>query len=151
MFSGESNQTLDAGFFRDASLGNRVWFDDNGNGLQDNGEGNVSGVDVELFNDLNVSQGTTTTDGSGFYHFDNLRPGDYYVVFNSATLPAGGYVFTQQNISGDHAIDSDVHTTTGRSDTVTLISNQDDNTTDAGIYIPVGSILALTAAVSMAS
>ncbi len=137
MFSGESNTTLDAGFYRDASMGNRVWYDDNGNGIQDSGEGNVPGVSVELFNTAGVSQGTDITDANGFYHFDNLRPGIYYVVFDKTTLPAGGYVFTQRNAGGNNAVDSDVDLVTGRSETVTLVSNQDDNTTDAGIYIPV--------------
>jgi len=137
MFSGESNTTLDAGFFRDASMGNRVWYDDNGNGIQDAGEGNVSGVDVELFNTSGVPQGTDTTDANGFYHFDNLRPGSYYVVFDKTTLPAGGYVFTQKDAGSNNNLDSDVNLATGRSDTVTLDSNEDDNSTDAGIYIPV--------------
>lgn len=137
MLSGEQNLTLDAGFYRNASLGNRVWYDDNGNGIQDIGEGNVSGVDVELFNTANVTQGTLTTDANGLYHFENLRPGSYYVVFDKTTLPVGGYVFTQKDAGANNAVDSDVNLLTGRSDTVTLVSNQDDNSTDAGIYIPV--------------
>ena len=137
MLSGDSNITLDAGFYRVASMGNRIWYDNNGNGIQDVGEGNVSGVNVELFNSSDVSQGIATTNINGFYHFDNLRPGSYYVIVDKTTFPIGGYVFTQKNAGGDNATDSDVNLTTGRSDTVTLVSNQDDNTTDAGIYIPV--------------
>ena len=137
MFSGDSNETLDAGFYRTASMGNRVWIDANGNGLQDGGESDVSGVTVRLYDvATNTLQDTNITDANGLYHFDNLIPSSYYVIFDSTTLPTG-YVFTQQNTGGNNAVDSDVNITTGRSDNVTLVSNQDDNTTDAGIYIPV--------------
>ncbi len=108
MYSGDQNRTLDAGLFQYAALGNRVWIDANGNGIQDAGEDdNVSGVSVELFNVSGVSQGTDTTDANGFYHFDSLRPGSYYVVFDQTTLPTG-YVFTQRNTGGDNNYDSDV-------------------------------------------
>ena len=137
LFSGDANETLDAGFYRTASMGNRIWIDANGNGLQDGGESNVPGVTVRLYDvATNTLQDTNITDANGLYHFDNLIPASYYVVVDSTTLPAG-YVFTQQNVGGDNAVDSDINASTGRSDNVTLVSNQDDNSTDAGIYIPV--------------
>ena len=116
-------------------MGNRVWLDVDGDGIQDAGEGNVSGVKVELHMDGNGSVlETNTTDSNGLYHFDNLRPGKYYVVFSN--LPPK-HVFTQKDAGGDNSKDSDVNLTTGKSDIVTLVSNQDDNSTDAGIYEPV--------------
>ncbi|MDQ7085835.1 MAG: SdrD B-like domain-containing protein [Sulfurovum sp.] len=138
MLSGEQNLSLDAGFYRPASMGNRIWYDDNGNGIQDNAEDNVSGVTVKLYlNSDNSLVATNVTDSNGYYHFDGLRPNAYYVIVDKTQLPSAEYVFTQKDAGSDNSTDSDVNLSTGRSDTVTLISNQDDNTTDAGIYIPV--------------
>ncbi|MBK8626042.1 MAG: hypothetical protein IPN86_10900 [Saprospiraceae bacterium] len=36
--SGQNNPTIDAGYYRPASLGDYVWDDTNGNGRQDVGE-----------------------------------------------------------------------------------------------------------------
>jgi serine-aspartate repeat-containing protein C/D/E len=48
--AGETNTTVDAGLFRSAELGDRVWLDTNGNGQQDGGEAGVPGVLVRLYN-----------------------------------------------------------------------------------------------------
>ena len=64
------------------------------NNDDDIGDENLENVGIELFTDPNgdgnpadgVSVGTTTTDPSGNYSFDNLQPGDYVAV---ETQPAG--------------------------------------------------------------
>ncbi len=127
--------TLDAGLFPLASIGDFVWNDLNADGIQDAGEPGIAGVDVELFDSSDVSQGTTTTDGTGFYQFVNLQPGDYYVVF---TLPTGFDAFSPQDSGGDDAVDSDADPTPGptfgRAATTTLDPDEDDLTWDAGVY-----------------
>ncbi|HHB90867.1 MAG TPA: hypothetical protein ENK60_06120, partial [Anaerolineae bacterium] len=80
-----------------ASLGDFVWEDLDADGVQDAGEPGLDGVTVELFKSDGTSMGTTTTANGGQYSFDNLVPGDYYVVF---TLPSG-YVFSPQDQGGD--------------------------------------------------
>ncbi|MCF6268716.1 MAG: choice-of-anchor A family protein [Melioribacteraceae bacterium] len=114
-----------------ASLGDRVWYDDNENGIQDLGEDGVKDVTVNLFdcNDLFVA--TTTTDNDGYYLFDELEPGNYYVEF---VLP-NGYLFTTQNAGNDSAVDSDADETTGKTVCTDLIAGEVDLTWDAGIYI----------------
>ncbi|MCS6993061.1 MAG: SpaA isopeptide-forming pilin-related protein, partial [Anaerolineales bacterium] len=86
--------TVDFGFVRAYSLGNRVWFDTNNNSTLDAGEVGVNGVRVELYRDTNANgvydPGTdtflafTTTANNGgvpgYYRFDNLFPGEYLVV-----------------------------------------------------------------------
>ncbi|KJK49147.1 hypothetical protein UK23_14965, partial [Lentzea aerocolonigenes] len=60
------------------AIGDRVWSDANGNGVQDAGEPGVPGVPVELFRQTPtgpVSAGTTTTDGNGEYLFTGLPAG----------------------------------------------------------------------------
>lgn len=82
--------TVDFGFTTtNFSLGNRVWFDTNNNGLIDFGtESGISGVRVELYQDNGdgvFGAGDTflsfdLTDAGGYYRFDNLPAGNYVVV-----------------------------------------------------------------------
>ena len=118
---------VDAGLLFPASLGDFVWFDTDGNGIQDSGEPGVAGVTVELLDGLGAVIGSTTTNASGAYSFNGLAPGDY-----SVRLPDSGLVFTGQDVGGDDALDSDVDGA-GASATVTLTSGQTNDTVDAGI------------------
>ncbi len=46
---GEYNATVDSGFYKYAKIGDKVWNDTNGNGIQDTGETGKAGVKVELY------------------------------------------------------------------------------------------------------
>ena len=111
------------------SLGDKVWIDTNEDGIQDNGEAGVNGVTVTLYDDNDVSVGSTNTDQNGNYLFDNLDAGNYYVKF---TLPSG-YEFTSQNQGNNDNTDSDVDVTTGESDVVTLNAGDNITSVDAGL------------------
>ena len=113
-----------------AKLGDLVWKDVNGNGLQDAGEPGLSGVTVELYNATNVKVETTVTDSTGFYSFSNFTTANYSIQFKILT----GYVFTKQNIGTDDTKDSDANRTTGR--TQVFIPTINDTSWDAGMYIP---------------
>ena len=78
-----------------------------------------------------------TTDANGEYLFDNLLPGDYYVIFDVTTADNGAeYVITTENVGGDTELDSDVNAT-GQSDkTGFLASGEEDLSLDAGFYVP---------------
>lgn len=88
---GEVNHTLDMGWQRPYSLGNRVWMDLNNNGAIDAGDGLAPGVDgvaLRLLNAGSLTQATDaagmlvadqTTAAGGYYRFDNLLAGDYVV------------------------------------------------------------------------
>ncbi len=130
--SGDNDTTIDAGLFIPARLGDFVWLDVNGNGIQDAGEPGVSNVVVHLYDDTLAMVDTTTTDGTGYYSFTNLLPGTYTVGFE---LPAG-YQFTLQNQGGDDTVDSDADRVTGMATATTLESGDNDTTWDAGLYIP---------------
>ncbi|MCB0044461.1 MAG: hypothetical protein KDD92_03430 [Caldilineaceae bacterium] len=119
LVSGEENLTADFGYNHNptdhvtaptgspvAALGDRVWIDTNGDGVQDTEEVGVEGVQLTLFSPGpdglfgtadDVNEGTTTTDEQGNYLFDNLTPGAYVVEVTSDTgashdvLTSGNY------------------------------------------------------------
>ncbi|MEM9552691.1 MAG: SdrD B-like domain-containing protein [Acidobacteriota bacterium] len=75
------------------TIGDRVWLDVDGDGVQDVGEPGISGVTVELRDGVctpSVDCPTMTTDANGGYLFDELPPGTYTVFVDTTTLPAGG-------------------------------------------------------------
>ena len=63
-----------------AVIGDTVWSDIDGDGLQDPGEVGIAGVSLDLLNDLGNVVDTVTTDASGNYLFTSVAPGDYTVV-----------------------------------------------------------------------
>jgi protocatechuate 3,4-dioxygenase beta subunit len=132
LVSGETNLTVDAGLYFPANLGDFVWLDVNGNGVQDAGEPGVSNVTVTLYGSASNVVATTVTDVNGAYGFTNLVPAGYAVGF---TAPAG-YQFTLRNATNDAAADSDPDRMSGRAALVTLSSGQSDTTQDAGLYVP---------------
>ncbi len=87
---GQTNNTIDFGFYKVGSLGDRVWNDANGNGVQDSGEAGLNGWTVTLRNLLNQVIGTATTSGNGAYSFGALLPGTYTVC----VMAAPGYTQT---------------------------------------------------------
>ncbi|MCB1209949.1 MAG: choice-of-anchor D domain-containing protein, partial [Verrucomicrobiales bacterium] len=99
---GSANPNVDFGFQQqDASIGDFVWNDTNGDGIQDVGELGLSGITV--FIDLNTNgnwdggEPRDTTDGSGAYDITGLATGSYQVRVDETTLPVG-YVLTTANI-----------------------------------------------------
>ena len=132
---GENNPTVDVGIAHFAALGDTVFFDNNGDGVQDAGEAGVANVVVNLldgngnpiFDDAGVAV-STTTDANGNYAFDELKPGDFQVQFVAPT----GTDFTLQNVGND-ALDSDADPTTGLSQVVSLVSEENNTTIDAGL------------------
>lgn len=126
--SGDVNLTVDAGFYKPASLGDFVWNDANKNGVQDAGEAGIANVLATLYRCNGSVVGSISTDGSGHYLFTDLVPGCYYVTFGSPV----GYVATAANAGVDDAKDSDSNGgTTGQ---YTLASGESNLTVDAGFY-----------------
>ena len=118
-----------------AQLGDRVWLDENGNGLQDGDEPGVAGVLVTLrdvaeppfFTDRGDDP-TATTDGNGFFSF-SVEPGTWALEF---TLPAD-HAFVVRDAGTDDAIDSDVDPFFGTTPPITVGAGAVDSTWDAGI------------------
>jgi uncharacterized repeat protein (TIGR01451 family)/fimbrial isopeptide formation D2 family protein len=86
--SGAASLNNNFGELRPASLSGRVYRDDNNDGIPDAGEPGIGGVTITLTGTDDLGNSvllTTTTSITGFYTFDNLRPGTYTV---SETQPA---------------------------------------------------------------
>ncbi|MFN2121471.1 MAG: SdrD B-like domain-containing protein [Anaerolineales bacterium] len=115
-----------------AIIGNLVWHDANGNGLQDPGEGGISGLCVNLFDSRDNLIERTSTDSNGFYAF-NVTPGAYSVEFKAPP----SLTFTRPR-AGDPGRDSDADPDTGR---VPVTIASDDVTIDAGLVVRSGSSL----------
>lgn len=78
-----------------ASVGNRVWLDENANGVQDNGEPGLAGVTVYLCwatattCDASNALQSRVTDADGGYVFANIPTAQYQISVDPVTLPAG--------------------------------------------------------------
>ena len=99
-----------------ATIGDRVWQDGDGDGLQAAGDPGRAGVTVILLDAGGTPVATTTTAADGTYAFRGLPAGDYVVAF---PVPAGS-VFTTPDAGGDDAADSDAGVTDGRTAVVTV-------------------------------
>jgi hypothetical protein len=63
-----------------AVLGNRVWYDENQNGIQEVWEHGIGGVCVRLYDAAGALLQQTTSDSNGYYGF-NVHPGQYVLEF----------------------------------------------------------------------
>ena len=115
------------------SVGNLVWHDVNGDGIQNPGEPGLPGVTVRLMNPNGSISATTTTNASGIYQFDNVVAGSYYLRF----MPPSQYSFTFAKIGNNPDIDSDVTSVNGAGTTATFVVGPGEarSDLDAGVYI----------------
>lgn len=137
---GQTDLTWDAGLYipepEKASIGDKVWYDTNKNGIQDNGENGIEGVTVKLFDCDNHFITQMQTDANGLYAFTELNPGDYKVQF---ILPAE-HIFSPKDEGTDNLKDSDADQSSGKTECTTLEPGENDLSWDAGMYIPSSSL-----------
>src|SRR5207253_1077209 len=133
----DDNFTIDAGLvpLPYGSIGDRVWHDLNGNGIQDTGEPGIADVEVQLFTASGDYFSATTTDSSGHYQFDDVAPGSYYAIF---TQPAD-YSFAPTDQGGNDAVDSDADAS-GQTSVFSLAMSENKTDLDAGLVLTGGSV-----------
>jgi hypothetical protein len=132
IYTSGTNLTIDAGLVKlpYGSIGDFVWYDLNGNGIQEPGEPGASGVAVELDTAAGDYVASTTTDDYGHYVFTDVAPGDYVVKF---TRPPD-YSFSPPDQGTDDAIDSDAGPT-GVTAPFSLVMSETKTTVDAGLVL----------------
>ncbi|MBX2998998.1 MAG: carboxypeptidase regulatory-like domain-containing protein [Caldilineaceae bacterium] len=85
------------------SIGDRVWNDTDGNGIQNVGEAGLAGVRVYIDSNNNgvwdVGEPNAITDALGAYRIFNLGAGTYIVRTDPSTYPAGYIPTTSQVLS----------------------------------------------------
>lgn len=160
-----SNLTVDCGFYKSVvepgavvAVGNLVWLDENGNGIQDEGEKGLPNAVVTLTDatgngvtDANGKPvGSYTTGNDGLYSFNNLLEGDYIVT----VAPPAGYSLTKGGTDPDEDesnTDSNCKVVDGRFQTaaITLTAGKEpdakvdgddansNSTVDCGMIRPV--------------
>ena len=128
------NRTLNAGLVTRYSIGDRVWLDNNGDGLLGPGDSGVAGVTVQLLgSDSPQVLATEVTSPTGQYSFDELPAGTYRLRFSKVPH---GLMFTGRNVGDNPAIDSDVDQA-GETAIFTLGSEGPaDASIDAGLTSP---------------
>ncbi len=138
-----ADMSVDFGFVKEFSLGNRVWLDSNNNGIIDGTESGIDGVTVNLYEDFDTNgipdgalTATMPTMAGGYYRFDALLSGTYLVevaaINFSGTLtdlisstPNAGDPDTDIDDSDDNG--SDLTTTAGAVFSAPVTLGQADN------------------------
>ncbi len=134
---GENNPTIDAGIYQQvtttAKVGDFVWFDANGNGIQDPGEPGIPNVFVILENCQGGFVNFAVTNASGLYIFDPVQPGQYRVKFaNPGNFNGIPLNFTIKNAGNDPTKDSNADWL-GFTDCFTIAPGETNLTIDAGL------------------
>ena len=112
------------------SIGNYIWLDDNKDGIQDASESGIGGVAVSLYEVNTGYLSTTETDQNGYYLFDALEDGLYYIQLE---IDLSAYAYTSKNAGDNTALDSDIDMETGASDPVFLFGSACNYDIDAGL------------------
>jgi LPXTG-motif cell wall-anchored protein len=88
------------------AIGDYVWIDENGNGIQDEGETPLEDVTVVLYDGEGNELDRTETNEHGRYLFDDLPAGEYEVGIELTEEQAALYEFTDPTRGDDPAQDS---------------------------------------------
>jgi protocatechuate 3,4-dioxygenase beta subunit len=139
LVSGQTDLTVDAGYYQLVKVGDFVWDDTNANGIQDGGEPGINGVTLTLTGTTGAGAAVTlktTTAGNGGYLFDNLVPGTYTVAVDAGNFAGAGalvgYLASPTGAGGNPALDSNPSPT--GTTPAALPGGSQDLTLDFGFY-----------------
>ena len=152
---GGNDMSWDAGLYKPACIGDIVWLDYDGNGIQDanSQEHGIEGAVVTLLDangnaakDINGnSVAPVTTGADGKYQFCSLKPGTYKVkMLKDDDL----YYVTYKDRGSDESKDSDINPSNYTTDPVVLHSGEFNRNVDAG-YFKCGSLFGVYSVINM--
>lgn len=131
LIPGENKLDIDAGIYLPGCIGNRVWLDNDKNGIQDEGEPGLENIQIVLFRGSGVPVDTTFTDENGLYIFNNLTQGLYYAKF----FVSEPYFFTLMDKGDDESKDSDAsELSDGLTPSISLAHGAKYFDLDAGVF-----------------
>ena len=115
-------------------IGDYVWFDQNGDGIQGEEEPGMGDVFVFLEDCDGNTLDFTLTDATGMYMFGNLNAGEYKVQFTNPGEEYFGFplAVTTPNAGINDEKDSDADQFFGKSPCITLAQGEINLTIDAG-------------------
>ena len=130
LLAGRDDKSIDMGLYQEGTkVGDKVFYDINKNGIQDKGESGVADVEVTLYSAKdNKVVSTTKTATSGIYLFENVTPGEYYIIF---TAPVGYTISESGKGTSETDSNPDVN---GKTKNFTLVAGTQDSTIDMGVY-----------------
>ncbi len=123
---------IDAGLYPLGEIGDRVFVDNNGDGIQNFGEQGLNGVIVELFDASSNLVASTTTAGNGNFIFTQVPLGFYYIKYT-----APNDFFATDAFQGiNQTLDSNIDGSFGNNTTplFQLSPGETDLDVDAGFY-----------------
>jgi serine-aspartate repeat-containing protein C/D/E len=126
----EMKEDIDAGFYLPACIGDRVWLDENQNGIQDEGEQGIEGIEVILLRSNGQPLDTVVSDADGKYLFTGLTQGLFSLKFNFENPP---YKSTIRD-EGEDNLDSDIDSL-GNTALISLAHGAKFLDMDAGVYV----------------
>ncbi len=132
---GESGGWVGNGVFAvipTSTLGDRVWEDLDGDGIQDADEPGIAGATINLRNAAGQLLDSTATNANGLYQFTDLVTTDYILEF----VKPEGFAPSPQNAGGpgSEGVDSDADPITGRTGIISPAPSEVDLDWDAGFY-----------------
>ena len=118
-----------------AEVGNYVWDDEDGDGIQDADEQGIPGATVTLFDSAGNQVNQLFTNADGEYCFTGLIPGEYYIELTGLPVFLTDYVSTMHNpnLSG---VNSDITNENGHWTTSTfpVSLGEVNKSIDLGVY-----------------
>ncbi|MEM8995428.1 MAG: SdrD B-like domain-containing protein [Acidobacteriota bacterium] len=126
--AGRHLRSLDAGL-EPAVIGNRVWIDGDGDGLQGDAEPGLPGVAVRLLDADGAVVLATVTGPGGVYGFLGVDTGEYRID----VAPPPGYAFSAADAGSDDLLDSDVDPSSGLGPLFTYEASSASQRWDAGL------------------
>lgn len=127
----DNRSDIDCGLIEPTSIGDLVFDDLDGDGIQDAGESGVASVTIRLRDAGDDSLvNSTTSGGTGAYRFGNLVPDNYYVEI---VLPTG-FALSPKDQGSDDDLDSDFDPSTLKTAAFAVAHGVEKNDVDAGLY-----------------